>query len=317
MYRRFLVTFLRRATLVLLIVCLGCSAQSTSPEVARRIEQQVRMFYTIPARVKVVLGPIKPSEFPNYDALTITFDGGEKKQTYDFLLAKDGKTLLRMTKLDLSKDPYAEVMKKIDVSGRPTRGNSKAKVVAVNYDDFECPFCSRMHQTLFPDLLKEYGDRVEFIYKDFPLAEIHPWATHAAVNANCLAAQNPEAYWDFADYIHANQKEVSADKSHDGQFAALDRMALDQGQKHNLDGTKLKACIKAQQDDNVKASVHEGEALGVEATPTMFVNGEQVDGALSLSELRAVLDRALVQAGETPPAHPAPVSTGGTQPASK
>ena len=310
-------TFMRRATLVLLMVCLGCSAQSTSPEVARRIEQQVRMFYTIPARVKVILGPIKPSEFPNYDALTITFDGGEKKQTYDFLLAKDGKTLLRMTKLDLSKDPYAEVMKKIDVSGRPTRGNSKAKVVAVNYDDFECPFCSRMHQTLFPDLLKEYGDRVEFIYKDFPLAEIHPWATHAAVNANCLAAQNQDAYWDFADYIHASQKEVNSDKSHDGQFAALDRMALDQGQKHNLDGTKLQACIKAQRDDNVKASVHEGEALGVEATPTMFVNGEQVDGALSLSELRAVLDRALVQAGETPPAHPAPASTGGTQPASK
>lgn len=310
-------TFLRRATLVLLIVCLGCSAQSTSPEVARRIEQQVRIFYTIPARVKVILGPIKPSEFPNYDALTITFDGGEKKQTYDFLLARDGKTLLRMTKLDLSKDPYAEVMKKIDVSGRPTRGNSKAKVVAVNYDDFECPFCSRMHQTLFPDLLKEYGDRVEFIYKDFPLAEIHPWATHAAVNANCLAAQNQDAYWDFADYVHANQKEVNADKSHDSQFAVLDRMALDQGQKHHLDSTKLQACIKTQQDDNVKASVHEGEALGVEATPTMFVNGEQVDGALSLSELRAVLDRALVQAGETPPPHPAPPPAAPPQPGSK
>ena len=230
MYRRFLVTFLRRATLVLLVICLGCSAQSMPPEVARRIEQQVRIFYTIPARVKVILGPVKPSaEFPNYDALTITFDGGTKKQTYDFLLAKDGKTLLRMTKLDLSKDPYAEVMKKIDVGGRPTRGNSKAKVVAINYDDFECPFCSRMHQTLFPDLLKEYGDRVLFIYKDFPLAEIHPWATHAAVNANCLAAQNQDAYWDFADYIHANQKEVNAEKSHDLQFAALDRMATELG----------------------------------------------------------------------------------------
>jgi protein-disulfide isomerase len=317
MYSRFLVTFLRRATLVLLLICLGCSAQSMPPEVAKRIEQQVRIFYTIPARVKVALGPIKPSEFPNYDALTITFDGGEKKQTYDFLLAKDRKTLLRMTKLDLSKDPFAEIMKKIDVGGRPTRGNSKAKVVAINYDDFECPFCSRMHQTLFPDLLKEYGDRVVFIYKDFPLAEIHPWATHAAVNANCLAAQNQDAYWDFADYIHANQKEVNSEKSHDGQFAALDRMAIEQGQKHNLDGTKLQACVKAQQDDKVKSSVHEGEALGVEATPTMFVNGEQVDGALSLSELRAVLDRALVQAGETPPAHPAPASTSGKQPASK
>src|SRR6266436_9500585 len=317
MYRRFLVTFLRRATLVLLLVCLRCSAQSAPPQVARRIEQQVRAFYTIPSGVKIVLGDLKPSEFANYDALTITFDGGEKKQHNEFLLSRDGKTLLRVTRLDLSKDPFAEIMKKIDVSNRPTRGNGSAKVVAVNYDDFECPFCSRMHQALFPQLLKEYGDRVIFIYKDFPLAEIHPWATHAAVNANCLAAQNKDAYWDFADYIHANQKDVNSEKSHDGQFAALDRMAAEQGQKHNLDGTKLQACIKAQQDDQVKTSVHEGEALGVEATPTMFVNGEQVDGALSLSELRAILDRALVQAGETPPAHPAPAPASTSQPGSR
>jgi protein-disulfide isomerase len=316
MNRRFLVTFTRRAALLLLVVCLGCSAQSASPEVSRRIEQQVRTYYSIPARVKVILGPTKPSEFPNYDALTITFDGGEKKQTYDFLLAKDGKTLLRMTKLDLSKDPLAEVMKKIDVKGRPTRGNSQAKVVAVNYDDFECPFCSRMHQTLFPELLKEYGDRVVFVYKDFPLAEIHPWATHAAVNANCLAAQNQDAYWAFADYIHANQKEVNAEKSHDLQFAALDRMTTEQGQKHNLDVTKLQTCIKAQQEDIVKASIHEGEGLGVEATPTMFINGDKVDGALPVGELRDVLDRALVQAGETAPVHPAAAASE-TQPASK
>ena len=310
-------TFLRRATLVLLLICLGCSAQSAPPEVSRRIEQQVRIFYTIPPNVKVVLGPTRPSEFPGYDALNITFDGGDKKKTYDFLLAKDGKTLLRMTKLDLSKDPFVEIMKKIDVKGRPTRGDSKAKVIAVNYDDFECPFCSRMHQTLFPGLLKEYGDRVLFIYKDFPLAEIHPWATHAAVDANCLAAQNPDAYWDFADYMHANQKEVNSEKSHDAQFAALDRITTAQGQKHNLDGAKLQACVKAQQDDSVKASVHEGEDLGVEATPTMFINGEKVDGALPMDELRAVLDRALVQAGETAPVHPASTPASAAQPGSK
>ena len=95
-------------------------------------------------------------------------EGDDKKQSYDFLLSKDGTTLLRMTKLDLTKDPYVEIMKKINVSGRPTRGAKDAKVVVVNFDDFECPFCSRMHQTLFPELLKEYGDRVEFIYKDYP-----------------------------------------------------------------------------------------------------------------------------------------------------
>ena len=298
----------RRATLVLLLICLGCAAQSAPPEVARRIEQQVRIFYNIPHDVNINLSALRPSEFPNYDALTITFDGGAKKQTYEFLLARDGKTLIRVTKLDLSKDPFVEVMKKIDTGNRPTRGNATAKVVAINYDDFQCPFCSRMHQTLFPQLLKEYGDRVLFIYKDYPLAEIHAWATHAAVNANCLAAQNSDAYWDFADYIHAHQAEVNSEKSKDGQFAALDRLTLLQGQKRNLDVAKLQSCIKAQQEDIVKASVKEADALGVEATPTMFVNGEKVDGALPIDELRAILDRALVRAGETPPAHPAPAS---------
>ncbi len=59
------------------------------------------------------------------------------------------------------------------------------------------------------------------------------------------------------------------------------------------------------------------KALGVDATPTMFINGEKVDGALPISEIRDILDRALVQAGETPPAHPAPASSSGTPPAGK
>jgi protein-disulfide isomerase len=306
-------TFLRHATLLLLFLCLGSFAESMKPQAAQRIEDQVRVFFTVPPQVKVILGPIKPSEFANYDALAITFDRGEQKQTFDFLLAKDGNTLLRMTKLDLSKDPYAEIMKKIDLGGRPTRGNSSSKVVAITYDDFECPFCSRMHQTLFPELLKEYGDRVVFIYKDFPLAEIHPWATRAAVDANCLAAQSQDAYWDFADYIHINQKEVNSEKSLEGQLATLDRLAAEQGRKHNLDETSLQACVKAQKDDKVEASVREGVALGVESTPTIFVNGQRLDGAQPIGELRVILDRALARAGEKTPAHPAEVSTGNAQ----
>jgi protein-disulfide isomerase len=260
--------------------------------------------------VKITVGATRPSEFPSYDSLTVTIEGAEKKQTYDFLLSKDGKTLARITKLDLTKDPYAETMKKIDVSGRPTRGNKDAKVVVVNFDDFQCPFCSRMHQTLFPDLLKEYGDRVQFVYKDYPLTEIHPWATHAAVDANCLAAQSNDAYWDFADYIHANQHAVNSDNGHDAQFAELDRLALEQGQKHNLDQTKLQACVKAQNEDAIKASVKEAEGVGVSATPTLFVNGQEMDGALPASEMRAALDRALEEAGVPAPSHsPAAAAT--------
>jgi len=313
------VTLLRRSILVLVLVCMGCSAQlaPVPSDLTQKIEREVRATYSIPASVKIVVGPLRPSDFANYDALTITIEGEEKKQTYEFLLSKDGKTLARMTKLDLTKDPYAEAMKKIDLNGRPTRGNKDAKVVVVNFDDFQCPFCSRMHQTLFPELLKEYGDRVQFVYKDYPLTEIHPWAVHAAVNANCLASQSNDAYWDFADYIHSNQREVNSEKGRDAQFAALDRLTLEQGQKHNLDQAKLQACVKAQNDAAIKASMHEAEGVGVSATPTLFVNGEEMDGALPVSEMRAAIDAALQRAGVPVPSHPPAAAANEPQPPTK
>jgi protein-disulfide isomerase len=304
MFRWFLVILLRRSFLLLLIVCLGCVAQSVSPELAQKIERQVRSYYKVPPELKVLVGPASPSpDFPNYESVVVTIDNGERKQDLNFLISKDHSSLIRMNKFDLNKDPYAATMSKINTAGRPTRGAKASKVVVVNFDDFECPFCSRMHQELFPEILKEYGDRITFIYKDYPLVEIHPWATHAAVDANCLAAQNNDAYWDFADYIHANQHEVSNEKTPAARLDALDKLAMLQGQKHNLDTVKLQSCIKAQDDSAVKASMKEAESVGVEATPTMFINGEKIDGAIPPSELRAALDRALRDANLPVPDH--------------
>lgn len=294
-------TFFRRSVALFLLICLGCSAQ-LAPDVNKRIERRVRAYYTLPPDVQVSISAPKTSEIPGYDQIVVTLNNAERKQDVNFLLSKDGKTLIRFTKMDLSQDPYAEIMSKIDTKDRPTRGNKDAKVIAVNYDDFQCPFCSRMHQELFPTIFNEYRDRVLFVYKDFPLTEIHPWAVHAAVNANCLAAQNNDAYWDFADYMHSNQKNINEEKGMEARFAQLDKIALEEGQKRNLDATKLQACIKAQNDSAVKASMGEAKMLGVEATPTLFVNGEKVDGALPLPELRAVFDRALKEAGVPAPA---------------
>jgi protein-disulfide isomerase len=295
----------KRTLIFLLLACFGAGAQVPSADLSQRIERQIRSYYDLPDSVKVTISAPHASDFPNYDGYTVTLEGDSNKKVFDFLLSKDQKTLIRMTKMDMTKDPYAENMKKIDVKGRPVRGNPNAKVVIVNFDDFECPFCSRAHQTLFPELLKEYGDRVAFIYKDFPLSEIHPWAIHAAVNANCLAALSNDAYWDFADYIHSNQQVVNSEKGLENQFAALDRITLTEGAKFNVDTAKLQACIKAQKQDAVAASVKEGEALGVDGTPTMFINGRSVNGARSAEEFRSVFDRALQQAGVPVPAHPA------------
>ena len=303
-FRRLQVILFQRLSLVFLLIGLGCSAQSAPPDVARLVERQIRSHYTVDADVKISVGPPRPSELPNYDKLTVTIgNNAGKKQDLEFLISKDAKTLVRWTPLDLTKDPFAEIMKKIDVGGRPTRGNKDAKVVAVNFDDFECPYCARMHQTLFPDILKEYGDRVLFIHKDFPLEDIHPWAVHAAVDANCLAAQNNDAYWDFADYVHANQHTISADKKREAWNAALDKAAALQGEKHHLDGAKLQSCVKAQDEKAVRASMREAEEMGLGATPTLFVNGHKLEGAEPIDRVRAVFDLALQDAGAAPPEH--------------
>ena len=104
MVRPFLVILIRRSLLILLLICLGCVAQSTPPDVARKIEHQVRAFYTIPAEVKITVGAITPSmEMAGYDAVAVNIDGGDGKQKdIKFLLSKDRNTMLRLTKFDLT-----------------------------------------------------------------------------------------------------------------------------------------------------------------------------------------------------------------------
>jgi protein-disulfide isomerase len=245
--------------------------------------------------------------------LTITLSGKGHEQKVDFFLSQDGKTLAKITKMDLTKDIFAERMSKIDVNGRPIRGNPNAKVTLVNYDDLQCPFCSRMHVTLMQEILPEYGDKIKIVYKDFPLS-MHPWAEHSANDANCLAAQNGTAFWEFADYVHANQKGISAGQDLQKSKAELDRIALDTGKKYNADMTKLQACIKDQPDKQLKASMAEGESLGLNATPTMFINGQKLEGAVDADEVRAMLNAQLLAAGVQPPAAPAPAAQPKTPP---
>ena len=254
-----------------------------------------------------MVGTLSPSsEWPGFQAFTVTVGEGERKQEFPFLLAKDQKSIVRLNRIDLSDDPYGDVMKKIDVRGRPVRGAKQSKVVLVAYDDLQCPFCTMMHQILFPELLKEYGDRVTFVYKDFPLPS-HPWASHAAVDANCLAAQNEDAYWNFVDSVHANQREINGKPTPELRLAELDRIAMQEGTNHKLDAASLQACVKTQNDAAVKTSVHEGEDLGVDSTPTLFINGQEMSGGVApLPRLRAALDRALKDAGAVaaqPPAN--------------
>jgi protein-disulfide isomerase len=290
----------------------GCKAQIAPAKTAldpatinRRVEIKVRSEFNIPQDYNVTLGARKPSQIPGYDALPITLSRDTKSQVVDFLISTDGNMLARLEKFDLARDPVFS----IDVAGRPIRGNPDAKVTVVNFDDLECPYCARMHESLFPSTLEHYKDKVRFIYKDNPLTELHPWAMHAAVNANCLAAQSGDAYWKYVDYLHSHGDEISgADRNPAKSFDALNRIARQEATLAKLDLSKLDGCLVAQNETQVRASAAEALTLRIEGAPAVFVDGERIDGAQPEELVWRAIDRALRAAGIDPPSPPtAPV----------
>jgi protein-disulfide isomerase len=317
-----------RRTLVwclLVLLSAGCKAQSPpntaansapvpTSQLNRRIEVLVRSQFEVPPNVDLIIGATSKSEFPGFENLPITFASHGKQTVVNFLLSSDGNTVARLEKFDISHSP-AET---ISIQNRPMRGTQDAKVTIVNFDDLECPYCARMHEQLFPATLDRYKGLVKFYYKDYPLVEIHPWALHAAVDANCLADQSGEAYWRFVDYVHSHGDEVTG-TAHDVPQAlkTLDKLAHEEGLRSKVDVTKLDACIAKQDESVVRASMKLGDSLAVNGTPTLFINGERISGALPQDELWIAIDRALREAGVQPPAQVAEAAKKPTPPASK
>jgi protein-disulfide isomerase len=293
------------AGLLALSLAVGCKAQSTgsAPQDAalnRRIEVMVRSQFSIPPEVSVSLGQRTASQISGFDTMPITLSHGTTKKVIDFLISTDNKKLARLETFDLAKDPVFN----IEIAGRPIRGNPDAKVTVVNFDDLECPYCARMHTSLFPSTLDRYKDKVRFVYKDDPLVDLHPWAMHAAVDANCIAAQNSQTYWNYVDYVHGHGQEVNGqDRNLTKSFAALDRIARDEASLAKLDSAKLDACIAKQDETVVRASAKEAEALGIDGTPALFVDGERINGAVPEEQVWLVIDRALMADGIEPPPH--------------
>jgi protein-disulfide isomerase len=293
---------------LLVMFAAGCKAQSTTidQQLNRRIEIQVRSTFPVPPGYSITIGPRSKSDFAGYDNVAITFQRGTNKSTITFLLSTDNKTLARLEKFDISKDPADAV----SYANRPIRGNPEAKVVLVNFDDLECPYCSKMHSELFPGLLDRYKGQVKVAYKNYPLVEIHPWAMHAAVDSNCLADQSGTAYWNYVDYLHANGAEVNGtQRNAEASKTTLDRLAREEGKRNKLDVAKLDACLAKQDEAPVRASMKEGEALGVDGTPMLFVNGERIGGAVPEDVVWAAVDRALAGVGIQPPATTQPAAT--------
>lgn len=270
------------------------------------MEVLLRQKANLPPGATVEIGPRMPSEVPGYDNIAVMFSAeGKTSKPVNFLLSKDGKTLAQFSKYNLPADPRTM----ISDAGRPARGGPEnAPVIIVGFDDLECPFCARMHEALFPALTQRYGDKVRIVYKDFPLTDIHPWAMHAAVDVNCMAAQSPKGYWNLVDYIHAHASEIGADpkdpkaeKTLARAAEQLDAVTKEQGKFQKVDMTKLDACVGKQDTAPVQPYIKEGDALNLGATPTLFINGVKIEGAVPIEFVFSEIDDALRAEGVKPP----------------
>ena len=296
----------------LTLATAGCHAQAPSatgaqltPAEQHRVEVLLRSKANLPPQSSVHLGPRQPSDIPGFDTISVSFSAeGKDSKPANFLLSKDGKTLAQFSKYDLSADPRTL----ISDDGRPSRGGpASAPVIIVGFDDLECPYCARLHESIFPALTQRYGDKVHIVYKDFPIDQ-HPWAMRAAVDVNCLAAQSPTGYWNLVDYIHAHASEIGedpkdpkADKTLDRANQQLDKLTKDQGQFQKADMPKLEACLTKQDTAAIEASRKVGESLNIDSTPTLFINGEKLEGAVDVGFLFGQIDEALRAEGVQPP----------------
>ena len=259
---------------VALVAARVCAAQQPAPaslsQTQKSIEAFLRSYYALGPEIKITVGA--PTEFANSGILESaievkTPDSTEKIKMY---ITKDGRYLIRGEINDLTTDPLADTVKKIQTANSPVLGNPNAPITLVEYSDFECPVCRNLHDSL-RGLLPNYP-QVKVIFKDYPLDTIHPWARTAALAGRCAYQQDPKTFWKMYDSIYDNQDVISASNVYDKvtDFAA----------GAGLNQEVFKACMSAPETTQaIDASIANGNLLEVRSTPTVFVNGRRIVGA--------------------------------------
>ena len=175
----------------------------------------------------------------------------------------------------LKEPPRAK--KQVEAKG-PSRGPENAKVTIVEFSDFQCPYCSRAHDTV-EAVMQAYAGKVRLVFRQFPL-DFHKMAPKAAEAALCANEQGH--FWDFHDTLFKNQQklEVQNLKEH---AAAL-----------GLDGTKFAACLDGGKlAQVVQEDMAAGRKVGVTGTPAFFINGVMLSGAQPIDEFKKVIDQEL------------------------
>jgi|SRR3989344_115602 len=176
----------------------------------------------------------------------------------------------------------------VSVDDDPVMGSKNAKVVVIEFSDYQCPFCRSFWQDTLPQLKKDYIDtgKIKFVYRDYPLS-FHPSAAPSAQSAEC--ARDQDKYWEMHDKIFSEQaKKGQGTVTYSAQDLKTwaSQIGLDAGQfSRCLDSGKYKL--------EVEKDFSDGNVAGVSGTPSFFINGRLIVGAQPFSAFQAIIDEEL------------------------
>jgi protein-disulfide isomerase len=187
--------------------------------------------------------------------------------------------------LQTSQLEIPETLKRYDVGGEglPAFGPDDAPVVLMEFSDYQCPYCKRWHDDVFPLLIAEYGDRIKFVYRNLPVIRAN--SADAARASYCADEQG--AYWEYHEALFSNRYDFSEQ--------SYEQYARDLG----LDVEALLECYNSgRYADLVEQELQFARSMGIGSTPTFFINGIPVVGAQPYDVFKQMIDMEL--AGELP-----------------
>ena len=232
--------------------------------------------------VEITVDDPKPSVFPGFYQLTVHLKAGSNEAVRNYYLTSDGQRVVSGSIFDLKQSPFVANLQQLNQNGAPATGPENAPVQIYVFSDFQCPYCREEAKVLRQGIEKNHAGEVRLIFKDFPLDPIHPWARTAAQAGHCIAAQDEKAFWAFHDWIYEHQPEIKPDNVKDKVMEFV--------KTQKLDATKLNACLaEPATAAYVNKTVAEGRELGIQQTPTLFVNGRMLAGALSADQINLLI----------------------------
>jgi protein-disulfide isomerase len=235
-------------------------------------------------QVGVVIEDPKPSpELPGFvDVLVhLSYNGSMKDEHY--LISRDGKKVVKGDVYDIEHNPFQANLDKLKTDLQPSFGLAGAPVVIVMFSDFQCPLCKEEAQVLRGNVEKQFPDKVRVYFKDFPIDSLHNWARQAAITGRCVFRQNAKAFWSYFDWIYENQSYIGLDN--------LSSKLQDFAAQNSLDTMQLSRCIDNKSTEpDVNRNLAEGRALGVDATPTMYLNGRKLVGNIPWTSMEQLIN---------------------------